>query len=295
MSPETVFSKLGTVLIPTDGSEFSEGAVREGIRLAKNYGAKVIAVFSIEFNPELEAMAPNYIEKVEAEATGILKAVQERASKDGVSCSTVLKRGIRTYEEITDEARAAKADAIVMGRRGRTGIKRLLMGSVTAKVIGHSPCDVLVVPRAAKLECRHVLVATDGSKNSLDAASEAVAIAKRCGSKLTVVSAVSGESSAFVQSEMQKGMVADTEMKEAQKNVAFVKDLASKAGVAADGLISSGRPYDVIVETAREKNADLIVVGSHGRTGLGRLLMGSVTERVIGHADCAVLVVTEKK
>jgi nucleotide-binding universal stress UspA family protein len=55
--------------------------------------------------------------------------------------------------------------------------------------------------------------------------------------------------------------------------------------------IVEGRPYEAIIETAREKGVDLIVMGSHGRTGMERLLMGSVTERVVGHADCAVLIV----
>ena len=60
---------------------------------------------------------------------------------------------------------------IVMGRRGRTGLKRLMMGSETAKTIGHAPCNVLVVPRAAKLEFKNILIATDGSKYSAAAAS----------------------------------------------------------------------------------------------------------------------------
>ena len=79
---------------------------------------------------------------------------------------------------------------IILGRRGRTGLKRLMMGSVTARVIGHAACNVLVVPRAAKVEFKNILVATDGSKYSAAAASEAIGLAKRNGSKLTVISVV---------------------------------------------------------------------------------------------------------
>jgi nucleotide-binding universal stress UspA family protein len=83
----------------------------------------------------------------------------------------------------------------------------------------------------------------------------------------------------------------DAEAKEVEKNVDRVKLTAEKEGLMVGGICEKGRPYEVIVNRAKEKKADLIVMGSHGRTGLKRLLMGSVTERVIGHAECAVLVV----
>ena len=186
---------------------------------------------------------------------------------------------------------------IIMGRRGRTGFKRLMMGSVTAKVIGHAPCNVLVVPRAARLELRNILVATDGSRYSDAAASEAISIAKQCGANLVVVSVVPSEAESpfdIVHSEMQKGLIADKEFQEAEKNIKSVKNLAEKEGINVSGFILAGRPYEAIIDTAKEKRADLIVVGSHGRTGIARLLMGSVTERVIGHAECAVLIVKFK-
>lgn len=71
-------------------------------------------------------------------------------------------------------------------------------------------------------------------------------------------------------------------------------DAAAKEGVKAEGLTSTGKPYEVIVQIAKERRADLIVVGSHGRTVIERLLMGSVTERIIGHSETAVLVVKTK-
>ena len=71
----------------------------------------------------------------------------------------------------------------------------------------------------------------------------------------------------------------------------MVKGVAEKEGIKIEALTLKGEPYEVIVSTATRKNAGLIVVGSYGRTGIERLLMGSVTERVIGHAACPVLVV----
>ncbi|MBI5206001.1 MAG: universal stress protein [Nitrospirae bacterium] len=290
-------AKLERLLLPTDGSEFSEGAVREAINLAKTCSSKLFAVSVIETNPEYETIAPQLVEKAEKEARQHLESVKARALKEGVDCEIIAHQGEEPYRYIVEEAERNKADMIVMGRRGRTGLKRLMMGSETARTIGHAPCNVLVVPRAAKLEFKNILIATDGSKHSDAAATEAVGIAKRCGSGLIVISVVPSESSSpfdIVHSEMQKGLIADEELKVAENNVRKVKDPAEKEGIKTTGLVYSGRPYEAIIETAKEKKADLIVIGSHGRTALARLLMGSVAERVIGTAECAVLVVKAK-
>jgi nucleotide-binding universal stress UspA family protein len=164
---------------------------------------------------------------------------------------------------------------IIMGTHGKTEMKRLMMGSVTAKVIGHAPCNVLVLPLNAKVECKNVLIATDGSKYSDAAASEAIGIAKRCGSSLIVTSVASS----------------DAEIASAKDNVSKVAEAAEKEGIKTAPVVTTGKPYEAIIETSKQEKADLIVVGSHGKTGLVRLLMGSVTERVIGHAEAAVLVV----
>jgi nucleotide-binding universal stress UspA family protein len=92
----------------------------------------------------------------------------------------------------------------------------------------------------------------------------------------------------------QRELIVEKEMDEAEKNAKVVKEAALKEGVAVKAFVLSGRPADAIIETAQEKNADLIVLGSHGRTGVERLLMGSVAERVIVLASCPVLVVKGK-
>jgi hypothetical protein len=172
-----------------------------------------------------------------------------------------------------------------------------MMGSVTARVIGYAPCTVLVVPKAAQFECRNILTATDGSRYGDAAAAEAISMAKQCGSRLTVLSVVPSESISpmdIVASQMQRELIAEQELQAAERNVKKVKDAAEKEGVKADGLVLGGKPSEAIIETAKEKNADLIVLGSHGRTGVEKLLMGSVAERVIVLSSSAVLVVKGK-
>lgn len=289
--PTTRFEKI---LLSTDGSEFSEGAVREAIRLAKKCSSALTALSVIETNSELEAIAPQVTEKAEKAARANLEAVQARAKKEGVDCAIVIHAGEDSYEYIVDEATKSNSTMIVMGRRGRSGLKRLMMGSVTTRVIGHAPCNVLVVPKAAQLEFRNILVATDGSKHSAAAASEAIGLAKQNNSALTVISVVPSELVTPVDIDFtvnQREFIAEKEMQEAEKNAKVVKEAAEKEGVFVKAFVLSGKPADAIIETAKEKRADLIVLGSHGRTGLEKLLMGSVAERVIVLAACPVLVV----
>ena len=147
---------------------------------------------------------------------------------------------------------------IIMGTHGKTEMKRLMMGSVTAMVIGHAPCKILVLPLNAKVECKNVLIATDGSKYSEAAASEAIGIAKRCGSSLIVISVASS----------------DAEIASAKDNVNKVSEAAEKEGVKTASVVTIGKPYEAIIETSKQKQADFIVVGSHGRTGLAQTSHG---------------------
>lgn len=281
------------ILLSTDGSEYSEGAVREAIRLAKNCGSEMTALSVIETNPEFDALAPQIMEKKEKAARQKLDQVLSRAKNEGVACSAVVREGEDAYHYIVDTALANKCTMIVMGRRGRTGLKRLMMGSVTARVIGHAPCNVLVVPKAAKLAFKHIVVATDGSKYSVAAASAAIGLAKRNKSSLTVLSVAPNELLSASDMDVtfnQRELIEKNSLREAEKNAKAVKEAAQKEEVEVTAFVLSGRPADAIIETAKERNADLIVLGSHGRTGVERLLMGSVAERVIVLASCPVLV-----
>jgi nucleotide-binding universal stress UspA family protein len=136
---------------------------------------------------------------------------------------------------------------------------------------------------------KRILVATDGSKFSKAAVNEAIRIAKASKGALIIVSAVD------ITEEFESEAPELTERFERQFKtmVERIKKQAKAKGIKVDGVVKIGEPYDVIINAAKEKKADLIVMGSHGRRGLSRLLMGSVTERVIGHAKCPVLVIKE--
>jgi nucleotide-binding universal stress UspA family protein len=264
------------VLVATDGSEASQSAVAVALGLAKLCSSKLelIAVAVVLTNLEYESGLPWVIEDAEKEMRQKLEAVKDMVKAAGVDCEIILHRGEDPYPDIVDEAVKNKVDMIIMGTHGRTGIKRFVMGSVAGNVIGHAPCKVLVVPPGAEVGFGTVLVATDGSIHSDAAVSEAVAIAKTCNSSLIIVSVASS----------------DEELAPLEDGMKRAVEVADKEGVRKEGMVLRGRADEVIVEVAKQKEAGLIVMGSHGRTSLKSLLMGSVTQRVLGHGNTAVLV-----
>ena len=131
----------------------------------------------------------------EAAVKSRLEAWRAKAAELGVDLEPRLRTSASAYEGILEEAEAVKPDWIIMGRHGLTGLARLLMGSVTARVIGHSPFNVLVVPQGAPLEFKRLLVACDDSPFSAAAWQEALSITQRMGSHLIgiAVAATDGE------------------------------------------------------------------------------------------------------
>lgn len=284
-SPSAPFPKI---LVCTDGSPDSEGAITAALNLAKTTGSTVLLLEVLFYLAGYELQAPDTLappmvnmELMQAQETAArerLEAWKAEAAGEGVTLEPRVRTGSSAYEGILEEAGESQPDLIIMGRHGYTGLTRLLMGSVTARVIGHSPCDVLVVPREVPLSFKSLLVASDGSVFSEAAWTAALSLTKTMGSALIGVAVAASDRDVPVATEVVRGLEA----------------AASQQGIALDTMVPMGRPEEGIVKAADFKGASLIIVGSHGRTGLKRLLMGSVAERVIGHAKCPVLVVRKK-
>jgi nucleotide-binding universal stress UspA family protein len=271
--------RFETILLATDGSEFSAAAETIAVELARRCGAHLLVTRVVLTNPEYEALVPDRVQKAEDDAQGQIDRVAETAKAGGVRAETVLRHGADPYHEVVRVADEKHADVVVIGRRNRSDLARLMVGDSTAKVIGLASCSVLVVPRDTRMPEKGVLVATDGSRLGDAAAYSAVRLVGKCNLPLTAVSIVPEDS-------------ASDERSEAQAAVERVRNAAAKEQINVEAILrEGGRPDTVILDTARAEGADMIVVGSHGRTGLSRLMMGSVSERVIGNADCPVLVV----
>jgi nucleotide-binding universal stress UspA family protein len=280
--------KYRKILVAVDGSESGRNALHQAFTLANEEKCWITVT----------AVVPPY--EGEIETTGVrdlqaalrkpcddaLAEVEKLAKTERMLVKTVCEEG-EVHERIVDLADAENCDVIVMGRRGLRRIERALIGSVTARVIGHTQRDVLVVPKGAVIGWKTIVLATDGSRYSAAAAERAIAFARAYGGVLKVVSVVDVPTEFYAEA---PAAVEDM-VRKAKAYVADVKKQAEAAGVRAETFVGEAEAYQAVTNLAQEQKADMIVLGSHGRTGLRRLLMGSVTEKVIGYAPCPVLVV----
>ena len=286
--PANLPTPFPKILVCTDGSPDSAGAISAALQLAQTTGSKIFLLEVIYFLAGYELQSPDTLappvvnlELMQVQETAVKERLEKQnaeAAKQGITLETRTRTSSSAYEGIMEEAGELKPDLIIMGRHGYTGLTRLLMGSTTARVIGHSPCHVLVVPQGVALNFERLLIASDGSTYSEAAWEQALALARTMGSALIAVSVAADE----------------RDIAGVNQVVQTMEQAAAKQGLALDTMIPVGRPDEGIVKAAEFKEASLIIMGSHGRTGLKRLLMGSVAERVIGDAKCPVLVVKKR-
>ncbi|MEJ2183110.1 MAG: universal stress protein [Nitrospirota bacterium] len=275
------------VLVAFDGSRSSRNALKQAIVLARAEKSWVkVATVMPSYEGDLELVGVSNIGDVlRGPAERLIGEAQALADAEEYPILTNVQRG-EPYERILDVAKEENCDLIVMGRRGMHRIERMLMGSVTARVVAHAPVDVLAIPRDAALGWQRILVATDGSLHSQAALEHAVDFGLSHGSALTVLSA------AVMNDELhaQAPDLAEKLIEKARSAAEAASRKAGEAGLRAEALVKEGDAHQCIIEAAGEKKADVIFMGSHGRSGVKKLLMGSVTEKVIGLSGIPVLV-----
>jgi nucleotide-binding universal stress UspA family protein len=264
------------LLVCTDGSAPGNNAVAVTLELAQACRSKVLVVQVVQIVPEFQAVMPDLRGALEKEVQANMEVIRAAAAKLEVPIEPVMLEGQQPYAAIVAEVEKIQPDLVIMGRRGKHGLADILMGSVTARVIGHSPVNVLVVPKGGSIGFQRILVASDGSIHSEIAWELALSMAQKAASQLIAIAVAPEE-----------GDIID-----AQALVHKLLTAANRAAMPLKGVSPQGVAPDAgIIQQAIKNEVDLIVMGSHGRTGLKKLLMGSVTERVIGQAPCPVLVV----
>ncbi|HYR02215.1 MAG TPA: universal stress protein [Syntrophobacteria bacterium] len=281
-------ARFRKLLIALDDSESSAHALRESLRFARGDGSRVLAVAVVPpYAGDLRLVGVRSIKAVLREPCekALAGARQVADGEVGTSLWTACLEG-EPHEEIVNLAEAEGCDLIVMGR-GADALDRFVMGSVTARVVGYSERDVLVVPQGTAIGWRELLLATDGSNYSERAAERAVDIARSYGGHLSIVAATDLACELYAESPE----VGEDLIEKARGTVEEGRKRADSSGVAVECHVREGLAYKAIIDLAKEKKIEAIIMGSHGRTGLRRLLMGSVVEKVIGHAPCPVLVV----
>ncbi len=277
--------KYNRILVAVDGSESSLHALNEAFNLSTSW-VTVVAV-SPFFEGDLRLLGVPKSEKLIREPCDTaLAQAQELADEAGVLIRPVCERGVPD-ECIVKLAEIGSRDLIVMGARGHNLLENLLVGSVSRRVIGFTSKDILVVPIKGVLGWEKILLATDGSSRSRMAADRALELAQIYGSELLVVSVQ--DFPAAIRGVAPKERL--ELLKICQDHVAEMVKRAEALQIKTEGIILEGTAYSAIADLAQEYRVNLIVMGSHGKTGLPRLLLGRVAERVIGLAPCPVLVI----
>lgn len=276
----SLLGQAKTLLLATDGSPFSDGAVQEAIFFGQACRARVVVLHVVHIEAESIRAANSTIMQRQQEMAPYLDQIRKMARDSGVEIEVVVVGTGSPEKTIVEQARLRKADAILMGRHGKTGRLSLLVGSMTAKVIGQGFPRVLVVPKDFLITGTHVLLALDDSPNSRLAVREALSLGRTCATlqRLTVMSVVKKDDKQLRARKMVEDVCARCRQEELR--------------VACDSLVQAGNPVELIVQAARERKVDMILIGGRGKSFMGKMFMGRVTENVIGRAHCAVLVVT---
>jgi nucleotide-binding universal stress UspA family protein len=266
------------ILLALDDSSSSDDAEKVALTMAKDWGASLVLTSVVITNPIAEGEAYKQIESAERAAHNLLGRVHGEAQALGVSAEKLILRGTDPVNEITQCAEEQHADVIVIGRNDKPGMLRKIMGPTSVKIIGAAKCSVLVVPAGADMWQHRILLATDGSRSSDAAGTAAAKVALMCKLPVSVVSSV-------------RPSFAPERAAEARQAAVDMQASLAARGIEADHAVLDGEPNDQILAAAKERDADLIVIGTHGRTGWQRLVVGSVAESVISATTVPVLAV----
>jgi len=278
-----------TILVPTDGSDPAAAAARHARLLATELDAavhvlSVVSEVGGRENPRTAA------EGAAADAASIVGGEDTSAGATAIEPTTTVREG-EPAETTLAHADEIGASLIVMGTHGRTGVDRVVSGSVTEHVTRHSETPVFTVRGDATVPTRYerLLLPTDGSSCAETALAQTTRLATAFDATVEVVSVVDVNTVAS-QSELTNARRVVGELEtQSETAVERVADRLREAGVTAETAVLQGTPATVVADRAETVGADLIAMGTHGRTGLGRFLLGSTTERLIRHAPTPVL------
>jgi nucleotide-binding universal stress UspA family protein len=227
------------------------------------------------------------VDALEGQGQQIVDEAENRARGSGVDVTTDVIQGgpSRTILDYVDDR---GVDLVVMGTRGERDVERLLLGSVTERIVRSAPIPVLAVPPNSDRTYppESVLVGTDGSEGSDAALAEGIDLASIAGATLHVLSVLEDS---LLGIDVRSAAAAEERERRDENLLEAARDRAEQAGVTVETAIEEGGVVETFNEYAAEHGVDLVLVGTHGRTGFDRRILGSVTEDVLRTADVPVL------
>jgi nucleotide-binding universal stress UspA family protein len=284
------------ILVPTDGSDHAERAAEHAGWLADRFGATVHLLAAVDIQAAAGPFGAGgvdarFVEQLESGAEAALDAVETAAGDVPTTRETVREA---PSGAILEHAESTGVDLVVMGTHGRTGARRLVAGSVTENVVRQAAAPVLVVhavdpPLAERYE--DVVLTSDGSEPAGVAVDHGLSLAERDGARVHALSVVNLGGMARAAEDAEVLEWRSYLERAAEETTDTVAERARSAGLEAVAAVRGGSPVDALVEYADETGADLLVVGTHGRRGVDRLLLGSTTERLVRRAGVPVLTV----
>jgi nucleotide-binding universal stress UspA family protein len=292
------------ILLATDGSKEAESAAKAAVRLAQETGSElhVVYVHALPlYTHDPSSFEPEVRKRLEKAASTRLEQLVGRIEASGGEVERSHLGAGRPDAEIIDQAEEIGAGLIVMGSRGFGAIRRTLTGSVSDSVVRHAHCPVLIVRGEAFVFPTKILLPTDGSEEANRAASTAIEMSGSTGSELYIVyvepTPYAYEFAAW------EGVNPDlpTSINEVALNRArvtldeHVSRIRDMGGEIAEAHALAGHPDTEIVGLAGRLGIGLVVLGSRGLGPLKRALMGSVSDSVVHHSPCPVMVVRPEK
>ncbi len=286
--PMSIFTTK--ILLATDGSEEAELAARTAADLAAKTGSELHVVHVLVLPPETlhDPFGADAREEFEKRGRGRLDELVARLEASGGEVAGAHFGVGSPAAEIVAQAEELGAGLVVLGSRGLGAMRRALMGSVSDSVVRHAPCPALVVREEPLAFPTKILLATDDSEEAKLAASAAAELAEGTDSELHVVTVGPYVPTFLAVTEEEPGRTAREARKTLDDEVVLIEAAGGRVGQAH---LRFGGVAEEIVALAEDVGAGLIAMGSRGRGGIRRALMGSVSERVVRHAHCAVMII----
>jgi nucleotide-binding universal stress UspA family protein len=291
---------IARLLLATDCSSEARRAQDAAVFLAKACRAELDILSVLEAPPGMDPdyqVNQLYLDQLHKEAGKVVDRIAGEAGERGVATKTRITRGI-PVQQINETALELKSDLVVMGTRGRTGLAHVLLGSTAEGVVRGAPCPVLTVRSVAKgnqpVGITRILVPVDFSDCSLEALEYTIQAAKEFSASVTILHVIEPASYGLDFTLVHAGDAQKT-TQALEKRLGEFTALLKERDIPARSVLQSGAPGQAILDGARAAEADLIVMGTHGRRGFSHLVSGSVAEAVLRQAPCPVLTIKSPK
>ena len=295
--------RIRTILVTSDFSEESYRALEFALPLAKHFGATVHVVHVYEGAHQFSSIATSPMLWSDVEiAQRLAEQVQRRFGTHPRTQDCHIRTG-KPFQEIIATAQELEADLIVIATHGHGGFKRLTLGSTTEKIIRHAPCPVLVVREATRgpiktaaegIVLEKILVPVDFSECASEGAKYASVFATRVGADLLLTHVINPPDYMAVEGtivEPDSPQLIETALLDAEDELDKMENFLPLIGISAETQVAVGTPIDKLAEASARPDVDMVIISTHGYTGLRHALLGSTAEQLVRLAHCPVLVV----